>query len=239
MITKEELEAFAKSDEGKALFGDVAKGLGFGDTTGLVNKNKELLGEIRDLKDKYSAIDQQFAPFKGLNPDEVRAAIEKSKNPNPKIEDDPRFNSLALELKQIKGQLEAERAEKEKANKILEDKEKTDRISNALKEAGFAPEYHEVLTTSFKQKAVLKRNENGSLSVVVDDGTSVNDIAEFAKAYAKTDAGKPFLPRPTNTSAGAGKYTPGSGVKTVSEEEFNSMPPKAKAQFMAAGGSIV
>lgn len=238
-ITKEELESFAKSDEGKALFGDVAKGLGFGDTTGLVNKNKELLGEIRDLKDKYASIDQQFAPFKGLNPDEVKAAIEKSKNPNPKIEDDPRFNNLALELKQIKGRLEAETAEKEKANKILEDKEKTDRISNALKEAGFAPEYHEVLTTSFKQKAVLKRNENGSISVVVDDGTSVNDIADFAKAYAKTDAGKPFLPRPENTSAGAQKYNLGGANAPVTRADLRD-PAKRKAALdqMRSGNSV-
>lgn len=237
-ITKEELITFIATEEGKAIFGEVAKGLGFGDTTGLVNKNKELLGEIKGLQGKVSDIEGRFKPFDGLNPDEVKTALEKFKNPDKFRDDDPRLKNFELELKQIRGQLETEKSEKEKANKILEDREKTDRISSALKEAGFAPEYHEVLTTTLKQKAILKKSEDGKLSVVVDDGTAVNDIGEYAKAFAKSDAGKPFLPRPTNTSANARQYNAASGAKVVSEEVFASMNPKTKAEFMKSGGRI-
>lgn len=237
-ITKEELGSFIATEEGKAIFSEVAKGLGFGDTTGLVNKNKELLGEIVGIKSKYSEIEKQFEPFKGLNLDEVKTALEKFKNPDKFKDDDPRLKALELDLKQIKGQLETAQAEKDKANRILEDREKTDRISSALKEAGFAPEYHEVLTTTLKQKAVLKKSDDGKMSVVVDDGTTVNDIGEYAKAFAKSDAGKPFLPRPTNTSANARQFNAASGVKVVSETELATMKPKDKAAFFASGGKV-
>lgn len=229
-ITAEQLNEFVKNDAGKAIIVEVAKGLGFGDTTGLVNKNKELLGEIVGVKSKYTEIEKQFEPFKGLNLDEVKTALEKFKNPEKFKDDDPRLANLSLELKQIKGLFETEKAEKEKANRILEDREKTDRISSALKEAGFAPEYHEVLTTTLKQKAILKKSEDGKLSVVVDDGTAVNDIGEYAKAFAKSDAGKPFLPRPINTSANARDFNVPPAGGAYSREDLRD-PAKRKAAF--------
>lgn len=233
-MTKEELVAFSKTDEGKAVFGDVAKELGFGDTTGLINKNRELLGEIKGFKDKFASIEQQYKPFEGLNPDEVKAALEKMKNPDK----DPRLDSLSLELKQIKGQLETERAEKEKANKILEDREKGEKIRSALKGAGVDEAYFGVLAKQFGDTVILKRDDKGNASIVVDNGTSVLDFADFAKEWAKSDGGKPFMPRPTNTSANANRYVPGSGVKAISEGDFNNMNPKAQAKFMKDGGTI-
>lgn len=214
-ITKEQLAEIIKTDDGKALIVEVAQGLGLRDTVGLEKKRDELLGEVRGLKDKYSALESKYKAFEGLDPEEVRTALDRFRNPDKYQNDDPRLNSLSLELKQIKGQLETERAEKEKANKILEDKEKTALIQSALKDAGFDPVYYEVLTTTLKQKAQLKRDESGHVSVVVEEGSSVNDIGEYAKSFAKSDNGKPFLPRPINTSAGArqpGFVQPSSSV---------------------------
>ena len=224
-MTKEELVAFSKTDEGKAVFGDVAKELGFGDTTGLVNKNRELLGEIKGFKDKFTTIEQQYKPFEGLNPDEVKAALEKMKNPDK----DPRLENLSLELKQIKGQLDTERAEKEKANKILEDREKGEKIRSALKGAGVDEAYFEVLTKQFGDTVILKRDDKGNASIVVDNGTSVLDFADFAKEWAKSDGGKPFMPRPINTGAGArgSNVIPESSVTRADLKD----PEKRKAAF--------
>jgi hypothetical protein len=234
MITKEQFMEFVGTDEGKAAVGEIAKGLGLGDTTGLVNKNKELLGEIKNLKEKNSEIEQKFTPFKELNPDDVKTALEKMKNP----EKDPRLDNLSLEIKQLKGMLDAEKAEKEKANKILEDKEKSDRIRSALEGAGVDKAYFGVLTNQFRDTVILKRDEKGNASIVVDNGTSVTDFADYAKDWSKSDDGKPFMPRPINTGAGARSYVPGSGIKVISEADFNSMNPKAQAKFMSEGGSI-
>lgn len=214
-ITKEQLAEIIKTDEGKALIGEVAQGLGLRDTTGLEKKRDELLGEVRSLKDLKASLEGKYKPFEGLDPEEVKTALERFKSPDKFKDDDPRLNSLSLELKQIKGQLETERAEKEKYNRILEDKEKTSLIQSALKEAGFDPAYHGVLTTEMKMRAQLKRDESGRVSVVVAEGDDVNDIGEYTKAFAKSEAGKPFLPRPINTSANArqpGYVTPSSTV---------------------------
>ena len=229
-ITKEQLAEIIKTDEGKALIGEVAQGLGLRDTTGLEKKRDELLGEVRSLKDLKASLEGKYKPFEGLDPEEVKTALERFKSPDKFKDDDPRLNSLSLELKQIKGQLETERAEKEKANRILEDKEKTSLIQSALKEAGFDPVYHGVLTTEMKMRAQLKRDESGRVSVVVAEGDEVNDIGEYTKAFAKSEAGKPFLPRPINTGVGARGTSGGAAGASFSVEGLRD-PAKRREAF--------
>lgn len=229
-ITKEQLAEIIKTDEGKALIGEVAQGLGLRDTTGLEKKRDELLGEVRSLKDLKASLEGKYKPFEGLDPEEVKTALERFKSPDKFKDDDPRLNSLSLELKQIKGQLETERAEKEKYNRILEDKEKTSLIQSALKEAGFDPAYHGVLTTEMKMRAQLKRDESGRVSVVVAEGDNVNDIGEYTKAFAKSEAGKPFLPRAINTGAGA-RGSSGSVPGASFSVEALRDPAKRKEAF--------
>lgn len=226
-ITKEQLAEIINTDKGKALISEVAQGLGLRDTTGLEKKRDELLGEVRSLKDKYSSIEGKYKAFEGLDPEEVKTALERFKNPDKFKEDDPRLTSLSLELKQIKGQFEAERAEKEKMNRILEDKEKSDRIAAALKEAGIDPAYYDVLITQYKQSAILKKDESGRSSLVVDNGTSVLDIGDYMKEFAKSDKGKPFMPKATNTGAGARGTSGGASGSSLTIESLRD-PAKRK-----------
>ena len=229
-ITKEQLAEIIKTDEGKALIGEVAQGLGLRDTTGLEKKRDELLGEVRSLKDLKASLEGKYKPFEGLDPEEVKTALERFKSPDKFKDDDPRLNSLSLELKQIKGQLETERAEKEKANRILEDKEKTALIKAAIEDAGFELSYHKVLTTDFKQQAQLKRDENGKVSVVMANGENVIDISEYAKAFAKSEEGKPFLPRPINSGVGARGTSGGAAGASFSVEGLRD-PAKRREAF--------
>ncbi|HNX81913.1 MAG TPA: hypothetical protein PKL77_07185 [Candidatus Omnitrophota bacterium] len=238
-ITKEQLAEIIKTDEGKALIGEVAQGLGLRDTTGLEKKRDELLGEVRSLKDKYSSIEGKYKAFEGLDPEEVKTALDRFKNPEKYKDEDPRLKAYDLKLKEIEGKLTKSEEEKKATTAALEREKKDSLILNAIKnpKAEYAPEFTDALQLIFDRVATLRKNDKGEYEAVVDTGESVLSIDEFAIAYAKTDKGKPYKQKPINTSANARQFSPGTR-KTVTEEEFKNMNPKDAALFFKNGGSI-
>lgn len=236
-ITKEQLAEIIKTDEGKALISEVAQGLGLRDTTGLEKKRDELLGEVRSLKDKYSSIEGKYKAFEGLDPEEVKTALERFKNPDKFKDDDPRLKAFELKFKEIEGKLTKSEEEKKAATEALEKGKKELLIGKAIEKAGFVPEYADALHLMFDRNATLRKNDKGEYEAVVETGESVLSIEEFAAAFSKTDKGKLYMPKAINTGAGARQFSPGAR-KTITEGELNAMNPKDAAAFFKNGGSV-
>ena len=131
-ITKEQLAEIIKTDEGKALIGEVAQGLGLRDTTGLEKKRDELLGEVRSLKDLKASLEGKYKPFEGLDPEEVKTALERFKSPEKFKDDDPRLKAYDLKIKEIEGKLTKSEEEKLATTTALEKEKKGTLIARAI-----------------------------------------------------------------------------------------------------------
>lgn len=184
------------------------------------NKNKELLGEVKDLKAKVRSASE-------IKPEDLSAMEARAE----KAEAD-----LAAANKQIKTLT----TERDTAVKNLEAETGVARgyaleaeLSAAIAEGNVLPALVPALKAMLSAQAKADIVD-GKYAVQIGDKPARDHI----KAFLDTDEGKAFRAAPLNGGGGAPGGAGAQGGKTVAQSEFNTMNAKDRAAFMADGGQI-
>lgn len=222
-------KVIAETDEEKAALGATFDA----DTTGLKAKNAELLAKLKELKQ-----------YDGIDPDEYRTLKEQAaKADEERLKKAGEFDTLKKQLIEAHGKektaLEARLAT---LTKSLEEHVLIATATQAIAaEKGIAP----LLMPHVKARTRL--DESGR-PVVVDESGTVRidakgqpltiaalvaemkaDVAVFGRAFEPSGA--------AGSGATGGSGGSGSG-KTMTLTAFNDLNPKARAAYMASGGTL-
>lgn len=187
-------------------------------TTGLKNKNTELLSELKKARKAGEITPEQLA--------EVEAERDK----------------IASDLAKAHKDLKAANTSAEKATKALE--AESGFTKSLLIENGLTSELTKAGVTNpalLKAAQALLRN---GVEIAVDGDKRLakvgdKDLAAHVKEWAASDEGKHFVAAQTNTGGGAGGGTgKGATGKTATRQQFDSMSPAEKSAFSQDGGTL-
>lgn len=195
-------------------------------TTGLKNKNEELLGDQKKLKKDMGDIQSQLDDLKAAK----EAAEEEAANKSGDVD-------------KIKATLEAKFAKERddltkkydtasaRLNQTLIEKGLTD----ALVKANVAAQHLPAVTALIKATAKAEIADIDGNPVATFDGKAID---EYVSSWAQGDQGKHYIAAPNNGGGGAGGSNGGgkaSFAKQIKESEFNAMLPKERAAVMSEG----
>jgi hypothetical protein len=222
-LTKERLDEALKSDAIKA----VIKSAVDDEVKGLKEKRDELLGSVRELKDKLSAIESEKAEA-----EEKAAAnsgdIEKIKQ--------------QLETKHQK-EIEKLNATVVKLNGQLETHVIGEGLTQALVKSKVAPGLMEAAKALIKQTYKGEVGDNDGKPFAKFDGKSVD---EFVTVWVQSEHGKHFVSAQNNSGGGAnganGNGKAGTGnttKKTMTRAEFDALPAMEKVKVSKDGVALV
>lgn len=182
-------------------------------TAALAAKNKEILGELKKLKNAGNSIDADAHQAALDKVEELEAALAKTSGLSKKEID--RLSKLA--------------ADKDQAlSSYLVDAG----ISDALAKAGVAPELMVAAKAMFKTQATVQ-NEEGKYVAKIGEKALVEHIT----GWAASDEGKHFVRAPANAGGGATGGSMKQAGKKFSEmtsEEQVSLYRADKAAYEAA-----
>ncbi len=197
-------------------------------TTGLKNKNEELLdklkkrqGEMAEMRDQLDALTSQ-----------AKAAEAK------KAEEENDFGKQRELLE------ERHKVEIEKITKALESEKGINRtllIDNGLTEALTKANVAAPLMPA--ARALIERTNN--IELVDLDGTRAAQIGgqtlgDFVTAWAESEAGSHFVKAPNNSGGGAQGAGDGkAGAKTITRDAFNKMSQLDRANAAKDGVKVV
>lgn len=184
-------------------------------------KNRELLAELRDLKNKVRA-SQEIKP-------EDLAAVEA------------RAEKAEADLKALQGQVKTLTGERDKFAKQLETESGFTQkllvengLTDALTAAGVKEAPHlKAVKAMFASQVKIEADGETRVAKLGDKA-----LADAIKEWAASDEGKFFVSAPHNGGGDARGGGGGGGGKTMSQADFNQLGPKERASFMSGGGSI-
>lgn len=228
-----DLQEFMQKEENKAAFTELVKALGYetpDDIEGLKKKNRELIGKNQELK---KSIDENNKILDSIDLEEYNT-LKQSKT--GKAGDDE-LNQLKRELKKAQDKLEAEVKRAGELETGYHSTLKEAAIQKALVDNKFSDQHFSLLKSAFLGKAKVEQ-DNGSYGVVIDNGDGIGlPVSEFFKTFSQSDQGKAYLQTAQNAGAGTRPFT-GTGPRTMSMSDFNSMSTTDRNTFMEAGGKI-
>ncbi|MBW2635977.1 MAG: hypothetical protein JRC86_00370 [Deltaproteobacteria bacterium] len=187
-------------------------------TTGLKDKNTELLGKLKKAK-KGQEIDPAD-----------HAALETE------------LEETGTKLKTAEKALKTATKEGEASKKLLESESKVSHtllvdngLSTALLEAGVKdPAYIEAAKAMLAGQVVLEADGDKRVAKVGD-----KPLADFVKEWAGSDKGKKFVSAAVNGGGGGGGGSKGGGEKkTMTRSENDALDPAAKMAFFKEGGTL-
>lgn len=226
-MTREEFTEFLKGDENRALFIEVAKGLGFEspeDIEGLKRKNRELIADKTRVKNELEEMKKKLD-----NLEEDRY-IDKTdgKATEPDVKTKREVDRLKKELEEAVSR--ASRVESEYNSTLIEST-----LTKALEETGFN-QHKDLLRQAFLGKAKIEI-EGDKRTILISDGEQELPAKDFFKLKSTTDL-KQYLDKPVNSGAGAHGFSGTSGAKVMKESDFKNLPSKDRAAFMKDGGKL-
>lgn len=246
-ITKEDLQAYMNSDEGKEVFSAIFKAeierQGYrapDEITGLVNKNKELLGKLKEAKEQKSdPLLTKLEKYAIYNEDDLENMLSTATATKGKDVETERM------LKKLQRDLETtatQKAEFEKQAATLKERfykaEKEKAISQALISAGIDDKAHDILSVYFDRFAKVEEDDD-KLSIIADDGAQRLPLSDYIKQWSTTDKAKHYIKAPVNMGAG----TVASGQKQsakLSIEQIAQIPDRTQRyEAMKENGYIV
>lgn len=162
-------------------------------TEGLVNKNKELLGKQKKLKEQLDAFDD-------MTPDEVRGKLTQLDDLiKTGAENEENYKRL---LKEQTDNLNKQITKLTKENAEIDGQFKNMLVENnltkSLVDAGVAKSFIPAVTAMLQPKITIE-NDEGSRSLKIN-GEGVQD---YIKTWSQSDEGKPFIAAPGNSGGGA------------------------------------
>lgn len=186
-------------------------------TNGLVKKNQELLGELKETR-KSRTIDP--------------AELDRLQSKIDSLESDLGNTQKASkeQAKLLKQTQDALASESGFTQKLLLD----NGLTEALVKAGVATQFLPAV------KAML-----GTQGKIIVDGDSRKavigdkELSEFVSSWATTDEGKHYIAAPGNGGGGAsGGAGGGSTAKVWTREKFDSASQFERSEFAKAGGKV-
>lgn len=218
MLTQEEIRDFFQKEENKELFTEVAKSMEYQskeDIDGLVNKKNQLLGEVRNYKDKFNEAQKRLDEF---DLDGYNSYIESQKSQGQGSES----TSIQRENKKLADLLAKEQANREKFENNFKKIVKRDELQKAYRDNNIDPKHYDLLLDAHLSKAKVEIEENGN-NVYFDDGEGLGlPVNEHIKKWIENGTGKEYLTKPENSGANSRSFSSG-GSKTMSQSEFNNL----------------
>lgn len=233
-----DLQEFLKDEANKEQFIQVVKELGYEspeDVKGLRDKRDELLGKVSKYKstiseyekkleekekmlDKFSGLDYTEIDSKGKGSDELSVLKRKV----AKYEED--FSLTKKERDALEAELN---------NTLIKNT-----LLSTLDEVGIDPVHKNLIISAHMPRAKVEKGDNGR-EVVIDDGGGLGlPTKEYFKKFTESEAGKVYLKQAENRGSGASKFSGSTSGKTVTDQEFKSMSPRDRSEFMKSGGQI-
>lgn len=243
MITIEQLKEFATTPEGKEIFnsfaGEYAKEQGWKspeEISGLVEKNRHLIVEMKKLKDRPSVDENDkilldFLKEKNIFDNEDLEKVFSGQAKGEETTDEERrahkkalkeLEFLEAENSKINSLFDSERALRIKS---LRDSE----LNDCLIEAKVKPEVIPVVKRFLVDEIKHEIGEDGGVKFFAKD--EITTAKDFVMAWSKTEMAKTFIMKPE--SSGSGNHLKGApGKKTYTREEIRQMPPEEKRKIM-------
>ncbi len=186
-------------------------------TTGLKEKNAELLGDQKKLKDSMKSIQTQL--------DEIAAAKEAAEQD---------ALSKSGDVEKIKSALEEKhRKEKDTLTAALNEKDATLRnlvidngLTDALTKAGVAPQYLDAARALIQTKHKGELGEADGAVIATFDGKPIKD---FVTEWSQGDSGKHFIAAPNNSGGGANGANGGGKASTAKADMGGDRAARAAA----------
>ena len=183
-------------------------------------KNRELLAEVKDLKNKLRATQE-------IKPEDLTAAEARAEKAEAALKDaQKQIGTLTKERENLAKTLEAESGA---ARSYALEAEISDAIAKGNVVPALVPAFKAMIQQQAKAELV-----DGKYSVTIGDKAA----REYITAYLDSDEGKAFKVANANHGGGATGGKGGATGKTASQAEFNSMSAKDRAAFMTGGGQI-
>jgi hypothetical protein len=206
----EQIKEFLATDEGKGIVAELAKGMGFespDDVTGLRNKNRELLGKNKEYKQKADKFADTFGELDDDTLSEVKDYIA---NPAKRGKSDEvaKWQREAAAEKAKSSKLEQDY---NKSKELLSRKAISSKLFESFNAANIDPIHQPLLKDAFGSKLKVEWDEDGTESVIYDDGKYGRPFDEYMTEWVKS-TGQPYIKQPTNSGA----KTTGVGTKNQS-----------------------
>jgi len=241
----QKIQEYLNSDDGKAVFQEMLKkeisDKGYKtpeEITGLVTKNRELLGEIVKKNEEKKKSDEKLLTimekYSILTVDELDDVLSSSSAPKGKKDEQERA------LKKFERDAAAERQRADEATKQLtqikqqyHQAEKSRTILSALSKAGVDDVYADVLGTYF-DKIIKVEDDDGKLSFIADDGAQSKPFTDYFQDWTKSEKSKHYIKASGSTGAGS---TPGGNGKPLGKmtldqiEKITDTPERVKAMI--------
>lgn len=186
-------------------------------TNGLVKKNQELLGELKETR-KSRTIDP--------------AELDRLQSKIDALEMDlGNANKASKEQeKALKKAQDALASESGFTQKLLLD----NGLTEALVKAGVATPLLPAVKAMLGSQAKVIVDGDARKAVIGD-----KELSEFVSAWATSDEGKHYIAAPGNGGGGAsGGAGNGSGAKVWTRETFDSKSHAERSEFAKAGGKV-
>lgn len=184
------------------------------ETEGLKNKNRELLGKLREAQ--------------GVKPEDLQAA-------------EARADKAEADLAALNKTVKTLTKERDDAAKALETEQATARtaardaaINGAIADGQVLPALAPALRALFGTQAKVDLVD-GAYSVLIGD----KPAGEAIKAFLDTDDGKHYRAAPVNGGGGAPGGGGQAGAKTVTRSQFDGMSHVDRSAFAKDGGKVV
>jgi len=186
------------------------------ETQGLKDKNKELLGKLREAS--------------GVKPEDLAAAEARADKAEAALaEANKQVKTLTGERDKAAKALEIEQAHTSKL--LISDGLKSALLANGVKDEDFI----DTLTAKFASGATIKAEGEARVAMIGDKA-----LADAIKEWAGSDAGKKFVAAPDNSGGGAqGGGGTATGGKTMTRQQFDALDPVGKVAFAKEGGKVV
>lgn len=203
------------------------------DKRGLIEKNQQLIGAEKKLKEQISAYGESEKSYS----DKI-ANLEKELKSNS-AESHREYYDAQLKLKQdeFDSKMNAITAERDYFKSSHLKRLQDDAIAEGIKDITFIGDAQR------KGFVNIVLAENHFEAKEIDGQTMFlnrenKTIAEVMQTYASTTEGKSFIKNPT-TGGGARGDTTTSGKMTKSRADFERMTPTEKSEFFRAGGKLI
>ena len=231
-MTIEELKEFLQDDKNRGDFDVLVKSLGYetqDDIQGLKNKNTELVGKLKKIKDE--ALEKQ----KVLDNIDLDAYNDYLNGGNKAKNSD--LSKAQRDLKIATEELDKFKKVDSKFNDVLIRLE----LERALEESGIDARHKPILTSAFlgKAKVEVDGTDFTERSVIIDDDGLGQSPKEYFKKWVETDTGKAYLAKPDNKGGHNSAFNASGSAKKITHEQHDMMTPKQRASFFDNGGELI
>lgn len=174
-----------------------------------LRKFKEVAPDARTLKERM----ERLAEFEGLNPDEVKAALEKAREAEEsKLAKKGEFEEVKAKLeKRHADELAKVRAEVEKRDGFIHRLLIENAISDAIEKANVLPQYREAVKALLHQRGPKVVQDGDDYRAIFETDMGEAAISTYVETWARSDEAAPFLPPSGKGGGGADPSGGGRG----------------------------